>query len=237
MNDFRLLDKITELRTACKIISQLKSQLIEQLPHYGHDALFLQNDEITTGLLNNKTEIKIHLLTGELLYFDTENGHIVDLTRDKFDEKLESIVTEYGLDMPKMSSFTFRHKYLFEYIPFAKKVNKSLELFRMKLRDHFTQVHLWPDGFDFSVEAFMMKNNEQIGVGVSPGDDNYESPYLYVNPYPFNENIVDQSLPIGKWHTSGWNGIKVEWKEIENKIEQEIASEIFDLYTIALRNF
>ncbi len=77
-------------------------------------------------------------------------------------------------------------------------------------------------------ESFMRKNNEQIGVGVSPGDENYESPYLYVNPYPFNENIVDQSLPIGKWHTSGWNGIKVEWRELENKIEQEIASEIYD---------
>lgn len=139
--------------------------------------------------------------------------------------------------MPKMSSFTLRHKYLFEYIAFAKKVNNSLELFRMKLRDHFTQVQLWPDGFDFSVESFMKKNNEQIGVGVSPGDEIYESPYLYVNPYPFNENIVDQSLPIGKWHTSGWNRIKVEWRELENKIEQEIASEIYDLYTIALRNF
>lgn len=42
MNDVRLLDKITELRTVCKIISQLKSQLIEELPHYAHDALFLQ---------------------------------------------------------------------------------------------------------------------------------------------------------------------------------------------------
>jgi hypothetical protein len=29
----------------------------------------------------------------------------------------------------------------------------------------------------------------------------------------------------------------VEWKELENKIEQEIASEIYELYTIALRNF
>ena len=91
----------------------------------------------------------------------------------------------------------------------------------MKLMDHFTQVHLWPDGFDFSVESFMMKNNEQIGVGVSPGDDNYESPYLYVNLIRLMK-ILPVSLPIGKWHTSGWNGIKVEWKELENKIEQEI---------------
>ena len=67
MNDLRLLDKITELRTICKIISQLKSQLIERLPHYGHDALFLQNDEITTGLLNNKTEIKVYNMMGNLV--------------------------------------------------------------------------------------------------------------------------------------------------------------------------
>jgi hypothetical protein len=54
----------------------------------------------------------------------------------------------------------------------------------MKLSDRFTQVHLWPDGFDFSVESFMMKSNEQIRVGISPGDNAYDSPYLYVKPLP-----------------------------------------------------
>jgi hypothetical protein len=58
-----------------------------------------------------------------------------------------------------------------------------------------------------------MNNNEQIGVGISPGDNDSESPYLYVNPYPFNEKMVDQSLTISRWHATGWNGIKVEWKE------------------------
>lgn len=72
MDNSRLLEKISGLRTVCKTISQIKSQLIEELPHYGHDALFFHNDEITTGLLNNKTEVKLHLLTGELLYFHNE---------------------------------------------------------------------------------------------------------------------------------------------------------------------
>ena len=112
--------------------------------------------------------------------------------------------------MPKVPSLTLRQECLFEYITFAKRVNKSLELFRMKLRDHFTQVHLWPHGFDFSVESFINGDKDQIGVGVSPGDDNYEAPYLYVNPYHFSENIIHQPLPIGKWHTQGWNGIKVD---------------------------
>ena len=57
---------------------------------------------------------------------------------------------------------------LSDYLAFATKANRSLELFRMKLIGHFTQVHLWPDGFDFSVEWFTKKNNEQIGVGISP---------------------------------------------------------------------
>jgi hypothetical protein len=128
-------------------------------------------------------EVKIHLLTGDLLYFHNEIGHFVDLTRDGFCERLESIVTKYGLYMPKVPSLTLRQECLFEYITFAKRVNKSLELFRMKLRDNFTQVHLWPHGFDFSVESFINGDKDQIGVGVSPGDDSYEASYPYVNPY------------------------------------------------------
>jgi hypothetical protein len=82
-----------------------------------------------------------------------------------------------------------------------------------------------------------MKNNEHIGVGISPGDDDSESPYLYVNPYSFDEKMVDRSLDIGKRHTTGWNGIKVEWNELEDKIEQEISSTIYDLFLVAKRNF
>lgn len=237
MDNRKFLERISGLQTVCKIISQIKSQLIEELPHYGHDSLFFQNDEITTGLLNNKTEVKIHLLTGELLYFHKEIGHFVDLTRDGFYERLESIVTKYGLNMPKVPSLTLRQECLFEYITFAKRVNKSLELFRMKLRDHFTQVHLWPHGFDFSVESFINGDKDQIGVGVSPGDDSYEAPYLYVNPYPFSENIIHQPLTIGKWHTQGWNGIKVEWNDLNIKKEQEVSTYIYTLYQVAMYNF
>jgi hypothetical protein len=63
MSKSSLLEKIRGLQNVCKLVSNLKSQLIEELPHYGHNALFLKNDEITTGLLNNVTEIKIHLIT------------------------------------------------------------------------------------------------------------------------------------------------------------------------------
>ena len=233
-----LLDKIRDLQNVCKIVSKLKSQLIEELPHYGHDALFLKNDEITTGLLNNKTEIKINLVTAELLYFDNEQGYLVELTRDEIIERLQDIVTRYGLNMSRTPSLTnLNIEDLSDYLVFATKANRSLELFRMKLIGHFTQVHLWPDGFDFSIEWFTNKNDEQIGVGISPGDGQYESPYLYVNPYPFNEMMVNESLFTGRWHIVGWKGIKVEWKDLERKPEQQISGEIYDLFLVAQRNF
>jgi len=103
----------------------------------------------------------------------------------------------------------------------------------------FTLVHLWPDGFDFSIEWFTEhKDEEQIGIGISPGEEQYESPYMYLNPYPFNKQVMETKLPIGIWHTKGWNGIKVEWdKDLEKYSERKIAQIAWDLYSIAKNNF
>jgi hypothetical protein len=231
-------DKIKDLQNLCKIVSKLKSQLIEELPHYARDALFLKNDEITTGLLNNITEIKINLVTGQLLYFHNEQGYIVDLTREDIYERLKDTVTKQGLNIPQIATLAnLNTPDLSDYLAFATKANRSLELFRMKLIGHFTQVQLWPDGFDYSLEWFTDKNEEQIGVGISPGEDRYESPYLYVSPYPFNEKRINESVSPGIWHTDGWKGIKVEWKDLEYKPEKQISGEIYDLFQLAQSHF
>jgi len=75
-----------------------------------------------------------------------------------------------------------------------------------------TQVHLWPDGFDFSIEWFTENSNRQIGTRIFPGENQYETPYLYVNPNPFVEKMLKEKLFKGQWNTFGWSGIKVEWK-------------------------
>jgi len=238
MTELSILERIKDLRKFCRLLSILKSQLIEKLPHYSHDALFLKNDEITTGLLNNITEIKIHLLTGQLLYFHNEEGRTIDLFSDDIPKQVERIVSNYGLDMPQISDLrNLNIDDLSYYLTFAAKANSSLELFSMKLTGQFTQIHLWPDGFDFSVEWFTGKKDEQIGIGISPGEENYKTPYLYVNPYPFVDKITEQVLPVGIWHTTRWKGIKVEWKDLEKKQDLEISNQIHDLFQIALRNF
>ncbi len=77
----RLELEIKNLHEICMAIGEIKQQLVEELPHFGNQGLFFQNDEITTGLLNNKTEIKVNLLTEQLVYFDNEKGIFIDLKK------------------------------------------------------------------------------------------------------------------------------------------------------------
>ncbi|MGC2597750.1 MAG: hypothetical protein WA395_06440 [Nitrososphaeraceae archaeon] len=93
--------EVRELHNICKLLSNLKSQLITtKLPHFGHDVLFLQSDEITTGLINNTTEIKVHLLTGQLVYSHNEDNTSVNLRDedhvDVITQEIRKMVTEYG---------------------------------------------------------------------------------------------------------------------------------------------
>lgn len=158
MTELTLLSWFQDLHKICKLLSMLKLLLIERLTHYGHDALFLKNDDITTGLLNNITEIKIHLLAGHFLYFHNQERRFIDLINDDIAKWLESIVTNYEIDIPQISNMrNLSVGDLSYYRSFVTKTNRSLELFRMKLAGHFTQIHLCQDRFDFSVEWFYRK--------------------------------------------------------------------------------
>jgi hypothetical protein len=225
------------LHQVCMTIGEIKQQLVEELPNFGHHGLFFQNDEITTGLLNNKTEIKINLLTGQFLYFDNEKGSFIDLRKDDILEKLKTVTSNQNLKISTESLNNTTDQELSEYHDFAKKATQILELFRMNLRDNFTLIHLWPHHFDFSLEWFTGNKDEQIGTGISPGDEQNSNPYLYMNPWPFNEKMTNESLPIGKWNTDGWNGIKVEWDELEQISPKDAARKITGLFLIAKKSF
>ena len=229
--------RFENLQSICMVIGELKQQLIKELPHFGHHGLFFQNDEITTGQLDNKTEIKINLLTGQLLYFHNEKGIFIDLKNDNILEKLKFITSEQNLTISAEPLKNTNEQELLEYHDFAVKAKQLMELFRMNLRDNFTLVHLWPHHFDFSLEWFTGNKDEQIGIGISPGDETYSFPYLYMNPWPFNEKVRENSLPIGKWHTSGWNGIKVEWDELTQFKPKDAAEKITTLFNISKKNF
>ncbi len=229
--------KIKNLHRICMVIGEMKQQIVKELPHFGHHGLYFQNDDITTGLLNNKNEIKINLLTGQLLYFENEHGTFIDLEKDDVLEKLKSITSSKNLKISSESLNNTTEQELADYRDFAKKAVQILELFRMNLRGNFTLIHLWPHHFDFSLEWFTGNKYEQIGTGISPGDEGNSNPYWYMSPWPFSEKMTKIDIPIGKWNIERWKGIKVEWDELLQTTPKEISKKLTELFLIAKKSF
>ena len=74
-------------------------------------------------------------------------------------------------------------------------------------------VRTWPHHFDMATlidlgEAGSGESGRSVNVGLSPGDTNYEEPYLYVSPWPYPQGYEKAALPPlaggGHWHTSGF---------------------------------
>ena len=225
------------LQQLCIEISKIKEQIVLELPHFGHQSLYYENDEITTGLMNNNVEIKIHLITGQLVYYNAETVDFIDLFTDNISEKLNEITQKYDLRGPeiKLENLDFNKLSLFhEYASPAKRI---LELFRLTLRNRLTLIHLWPHHFDFSIEWFTGNSDEQIGTGISPGDETNTEPYLYMNPYPFNDKVLEEKLPLGNWNTEGWKGVKIEWKDILKYPPPSAASKLHEVFETVVVNF
>ncbi|MGL1886498.1 MAG: hypothetical protein OCD76_08280 [Reichenbachiella sp.] len=75
-----------------------------------------------------------------------------------------------------------------------------------------TSIRCWPHHFDMAGSIILLdtgdpQTSRQIGVGLSPGDDNYNEPYFYVSPWPYpTKDLPDISGTLGHWHEINWIG-------------------------------
>lgn len=72
-------------------------------------------------------------------------------------------------------------------------------------------VYCWPHHFDLAVLLTLEDGDPEtaksIGIGLSPGDDFYTQPYVYVNPWPHLEPVDLPPLDApGQWHTDQFVG-------------------------------
>ena len=77
----------------------------------------------------------------------------------------------------------------------------------------------WPHHFDLAtLMTFPGRDageQRHVGAGLSPGDDQYAQPYLYVNGWPPPDPVA---LPAfegpGRWHSDGWVGAVLTGDEV-----------------------
>jgi len=70
----------------------------------------------------------------------------------------------------------------------------------------------WPHHFDLatyvSFETGDPETTRGMGIGLSPGDEGFNEPYLYINPWPhLDANTLPDPVAPGHWHTQGYVGL------------------------------
>ncbi|MEO9965448.1 MAG: hypothetical protein ABJF11_06660 [Reichenbachiella sp.] len=92
-------------------------------------------------------------------------------------------------------------------------------------------IRCWPHHFDLAtlipLETDQNKEiTKSIGIGLSPGDDSINEPYLYVNIWPQVDSAMLQKhdLVVGEWNLEDWSGAILRYSSmnLENlKVEFE----------------
>jgi len=91
-----------------------------------------------------------------------------------------------------------------------------------------SEIRCWPHHFDIAT-LITVKTDEKeatsssIGVGLSPGDEAIQEPYVYVNAWPFIElrKLQTHPLPNGYWNKKGWSGGVLTYSALSSKRNQE----------------
>jgi hypothetical protein len=70
-----------------------------------------------------------------------------------------------------------------------------------------TEPTLWPEHFDLAIEMGNEEAGLRVNYGLSPGDDEHPSPYLYVGPWT--------AKPEGElWNATGFSGAEMDYAEL-----------------------
>ena len=90
----------------------------------------------------------------------------------------------------------------------------------------------WPHHFDIATYVSLEDGNFEtaraVGVGMSPGDESYDQPYFYINPWPHLATDDLPTLPApGHWHTEGFVGAVVTADELLSVSEIERTLQAF----------
>ena len=124
------------------------------------------------------------------------------------------------------------------------QIDLLLKQFRASLREETGAVQLWPHHFDLSMVWFSGRRlpgqtdhswaDEQMAFGFSTGDESYANPYFYVTAYPWQERLLEITLPEGAhWQQEGWRGALLPYEVVlqQEDIPRTILSFWGDLQT------
>ncbi len=114
------------------------------------------------------------------------------------------------------------------------QVDLLLKQFQGELRQETSHVQFWSHHFDLAMLWLSGRlvpgqdpndeenADEQMNFGFSVGDEGIKEPYFYITAYPLPNGLVGSPLPSGAyWHTEGWNGAVLLYKQLVDAAESD----------------
>lgn len=91
-----------------------------------------------------------------------------------------------------------------------------------------SEIRSWPHHFDIASLVIVEEHEDpeaakSVGVGFSPGDENFPEPYFYITPWPYpdpDKVNLPELVSGAHWHTEGWVGALLKAPVITNAEDQ-----------------
>lgn len=241
MNDFPALNETSYLKTRrqfhsiAKIIGKIRETIVT--PIAKNDNLWLnivdkgfampaieslKNLEIGCNIETMKIEVGV---SGKINSFDLKGKSFADIAKNLM-INLNSAGIEKPIDFSALTSsgmVDISDKDSSDFLTQLYNFHWLIKEFHSRIREGVkTQVCLWPHHFDNAFIWYSGKKvneqDEQMGIGVSNGDEMYPLPYIYMTFWPplrtTNKlQIIDGAI----LHDSDWTGLMLPYEAIQAK--------------------
>lgn len=143
---------------------------------------------------------------------------------------LEVDAARYADDSPRAYDPAHAQAYLAALNRFHRAFDGAAQHLRAAHEADLSPIHIWPHHFDLSFECFgeredtyeedgeMKVGKAQIGFGFASGDAEHPEPYLYAQPWPFEEELTLAPLPRpATWITAPWKGAQMSYGALRER--------------------
>ena len=114
--------------------------------------------------------------------------------------------------------------------------NTTLVLNQLRTEiSQLSSIKTWPHHFDIASLAVIKdtgnpETSASINLGMSPGDEEFDEPYFYLNPWPYPDEEELSELEVGTWHVENWIGAVLKASEIINLPEDQQQATLLKFY-------
>lgn len=247
MHPFPNFDESSYIKTRrrvhsiAKVIGKFRETLVQPIAKNDNLWLTVVEQSFCTPAMGDLNELEIGCNL-EKLIVEIANGSgkyasigINGKTASSLSVELMSVLSNEFNISAQVDSTAFDDSKTFELTGGAKDFLEQLTNFSSLLQSFHksvqggvkTQICLWPHHFDNAFKWFsgrkIGEEQEQIGVGISNGDETYELPYVYMSLWPELRKTNTMIIPEGATlHDHGWSGLLLPYEAIlEKKTAEE----------------